>query len=258
MASHFYKSDGICVEGLREARKCSALPSPTTVLGILKSAGLIRYLEQQILEAAATTPRANNETDADWCSAVRAAAAEHSDAAKKFGGELHDWIQQFNLASLYHKTVPKLGHGMTGQCKEYVDWYDANVKQPLAVEQIVFGDGYAGRLDFVAELHDGRIACLDAKSQALRGKRLFNHYTNWALQLAAYAAAYNKTADNPTTVLISLVASSDEPVRFECYEWSGFVEEYYDLFKSVLHIWKLDNNYFPDESVDAAITKAGL
>ena len=73
-----------------------------------------------------------------------------------------------------------------------------------------------------------------------------------------YAAAYNKTADNPTTVLISLVASSDEPVRFECYEWSGFVEEYYDLFKSVLHIWKLDNNYFPDESVDAAITKAGL
>ena len=94
----------------------------------------------------------------------------------------------------------------------YVEWYDRYVAQTLGTEMVVIGDGYAGRLDHLCELKDGRIAITDTKSQDISTKKgRFNYYPEWVLQLAAYAGAINRfpgPAEGSVDALLSICISS--------------------------------------------------
>lgn len=248
MATHFYHpTTGELIDGnLRDARKVGALPSPTTVLGVLSSPGLKYYFRKQMWEATVTTPRLPNMTDDQYWDACQKWADEHGQAARDKGGDFHSLVQSFHERCMKDDELSFIA---TVQCGElwpqfnaYCEWYRKNVRRSLMVEQTVIGHGYAGRVDHVAELMDGRIACLDTKTQdTTKKKGRFTYYSNWGIQLGAYAGAINPMPE----VLLSVAVSSKEPVVVEGYVWPKPTAYYHDIFMGLLKYWQEDNEYWP-------------
>lgn len=254
MPSHFYHPQtGELIDGnLRDARKINALPSPTTVLSILGSPGLKWYFRRQMFEAAATTPRPSGQSDDDYFDACCLAADEHSKAARDKGGDFHTLVQRFHermsneplrrdlLPS--HIAAAAAAIGMEPQFNDYTEWFYKNVRRSLMVEKTVIGQGYAGRVDHVAEMMDGRIACLDCKTQdTTKKKGKFTFYDSWPVQLGAYAGAIRPQPD----CLISVAISSNLPAVVEAKVWEKPVEYYHGLFLGLLAFWNHSNNYHP-------------
>jgi len=248
--SHFYdRTTGELIDGnLRDARKVNALPSPTTVLGILGSPGLKYYFREQMWLATATTPRLPGMSDDDHFKACMKWADEHGQAARDKGGDFHSLVQRFHQhADKFRK--PGLNRlnpedPLAPQFNAYVEWYSKNIRRSLMVEQAVIGQGYAGRVDHVAEMMDGRIACLDPKTQDTSKKKgKFTFYTPWAIQLGSYSGAIKPPI--VPDVLISIAISSNLPAVVEAYEWPKPPAYYHDIFLGLLKYWCEDNNYHP-------------
>lgn len=249
MGSHYYTKDGELIDGdLRQCRKLNGLPSPTTVLNILGSPGLKFYFRKMMWEATATTPRLPGESDDDYFDRCCRWADEHGQAARDKGGDFHSLCQR------YHERCMKSREALDAeefiltsdplylQFEQYVDWYQRNIRRSLMVEQAVIGQGYAGRVDHVAEMMDGRIACLDCKTQdTTKKKGKFTYYSNWGVQLGAYAGAIKPIPN----VLISIAVSSNLPAVVETYEWPKEPAHYHGIFLGLLDYWFEDNDYWP-------------
>jgi hypothetical protein len=249
---HFYHpKTGELIDGnLREARKVSGLPSPTTVLGILSSPGLQYYFKRSMWEAARTTPRHPDWTDDQDFEECMKWMNEHGQAARDKGGDFHSLVQRFHEMQMRHgnnegiqgSEFAKLADpSLAPQFAAYTDWYFKNIYRSRMVEQAVIGHRYAGRVDHVAEMMDGRIGCLDVKTQDITKKKKFTYYSNWAVQLGAYAGACKPMPN----VLISVAVSSNLPAVVEAYEWPKNPEYYHDIFLGLLKYWCLDNDYHP-------------
>ena len=253
MGSHYYTKDGELIDGdLRLCRKLNGLPSPTTVLNILGSPGLKYYFRRQMFESAVTTPRLPNEGDDDYFDRCCRWADEHGQAARDKGGDFHTLCQKFHelrMRGLFGVRIldmyPDAARiGLEPQFKAYVEWYLNNVSRSLMVEQTVIGQGYAGRVDHVAEMMDGRIACLDVKTQdTTKKKGKFTFYSTWGVQLGAYGGAIK--LPNIPDVLISVAVSSNLPAVVEAYEWPKPPAYYHDIFLGLLKYWCEDNDYYP-------------
>lgn len=250
MGSHYYTKDGELIDGdLRLCRKLNGYPSPTTILNILGSPGLKYYFRRQMFESVATTPRLLGQSDDDYFDKCSFWAEQHGQAARDKGGDFHTMVQRFHEAQLKGRTSREFfpfptTHPLYSQFDTYIDWYFKNVRRSLMVEQAVIGQGYAGRVDHVAEMMDGRIACLDTKTQdTTKKKGKFVFYSNWGVQLGAYAGACKP----PTIpdVLISVAVSSNLPAVVEAYEWPKNPSYYHDIFLGLLNYWCLDNDYHP-------------
>jgi hypothetical protein len=243
--SHYYTKDGELIDGdLRQCRKLGGLPSPTTVLNILGSPGLKYYFRRQMWEAACTTPRHIGMSDEAHWEACQKFADEHGQAARDKGGDFHSLVQQFH----YHPDrAPAFGYdaqamGMRPQFEAYVDWYSKNVRRSLMVEQAVIGQGYAGRVDHVAEMMDGKVLCLDVKTQdTTKKKGKFTYYDQWPIQLGAYAGACKIPIDG----LMSVAVSSNLPAVVETKLWEHTIDYYHDIFIGLLKFWKHSNDYYP-------------
>ncbi len=247
--SHYYHPQTLELlpGGLREARKMGGLPSPSTVVDLIMSPGLIYYFKWQMFLATATTPRSPTWTDDEYFAACEKWSKEHGKTARTTGSNIHDVTRDFHRALLDGGTPPQPPPELMDQFGHYVDWFEANVKEVLLVEQAVAGNGYAGRLDLLARLVDDRTALIDAKSQDISKRGKFNHYTNWALQLGAYAGALPTMPD----VLISICVSSKPPVALEAYVWPRPPMYYAQLFMGLLDIFREDNQFFGREGEQA-------
>jgi len=245
MASHFYAASGECIEGLRAARKRNPLPlpSPTTVLSIIKGEGLIQYFKRQMWEAAVTTPRLPHWDDDAHYDACTKSAEEHGKAARDKGGDFHNAVQMFHAG----KMVP-IGE-QNPMMAAYADWYDRYVLKTIGTEMVCFGDGYGGRLDHLCQLKDGRVAITDTKSQDISNKGgRFNYYPEWVLQLAAYGGAINRfpgPMEGQVDALVSICVSSKPPFVVEAFYWPKPVEYYHQLFMGLLALWREINDYWP-------------
>lgn len=261
MGSHYYHpKTGELIDGdLRQARKVGALPSPTTVLGILGSPGLKWYFRRQMFEATATTPRPPGMDDEAYWEACQKHADEHGQEARDKGGDFHTLIQKFHQRSVelgaQSDILRKIAETMiletdplAPQFRAYTEWYFKNVRRSIMVEQAVIGQGYAGRVDHVAEMMNGPIGCIDAKTQDITKKKKFTYYSNWGVQLGAYAGAID--GEKPLIdVLISVAVSSQEPAIVEAYEWPKKPAYYHGIFLGLLKYWYEDNDYFPANQI---------
>jgi len=85
---------------------------------------------------------------------------------------------------------------------------------------------------------------LDCKTQdTTKKKGKFTYYSNWSIQLGAYAGACKPP--NIPHCLISIAVSSKDPVVVEAYEWPKPPAYYHDIFLGLLKYWCEDNNYHP-------------
>src|SRR6185436_19653016 len=256
--AHYYTKDGQLVDGLRAARLVLAVPSPTTILSMIKGPGLIEYFKKCMFEAAVTTPRLPHWTDNEHYEACVQWSEQHSQAAKDKGLALHKLIQEFHQ-SLVGKLpmvpmvalTPELASGYD----LYLRWYEKWVRKTIAVEQFVVGQGYAGREDHYCILNDGRSCLVDVKTQDISKRKRFNFYSNFAIQLGAYSGACPPSwPERKVDCLISIAVSSTGPAALEAKVWPRESAYYHGLFMGLLALWQEENSYWPtttDRPVEA-------
>jgi hypothetical protein len=86
---------------LTDARERGLVPSVTTITGLLAKPGLNNWLQQQVLLAALTLPRAENETEENWLQRVMSDAKSTSREAADRGTRLHGVLEEFYRGKNY-------------------------------------------------------------------------------------------------------------------------------------------------------------
>ena len=223
-SGHWYWPDGKpCYElenksqgGLRrtnasDAKKLGLLPSVTSIIRVLDKPAINIYRQKQLLKAALSISRIEEESDDDYLSRVVDEADKEKNVASSEGEEIHGFIADHLLGKEYPGHTENVDRAMASfkRWAEEVDLDPQMVEFPFADTDLGFG----GRMDCIAEVNGERYL-IDWKTQATKPGKPINFYEDTGLQLAAYAKSFvvEKT--------MSLVVSRNEDFRYEAKTWS--------------------------------------
>jgi len=161
---------------LRDAKMHNLVPSVTTILGVCDKPGLTRWLQQQVLLAALTLPRHENESEEDWLDRVIQDSRSTGRAAADRGTRMHGVLEQFYLS-----TAP-------GVWPLYVIETDRAITehfgdQTWCAEASFARDGYGGKVDLHCE--DDEHIVIDFKTKEGSLDKVTS-YPEHLMQLAAY------------------------------------------------------------------------
>jgi hypothetical protein len=206
---------------LREARKKHLLPSVTSILRILDKPAIADWKANTMLQCAFT---ANYSPDASIDEKVQATIADYEeemDRGKGIGSEIHHMIESYlqlqEVAGTYSADAWTV-------FREVQRWIDENINTETAVSEFIYANrthGYAGTVDCIAELKDGRIALIDWKTQFVkegkpqkrdpskRYKTNIKFYSEWKTQLAAYSRCSHDMIRRDFDVVMSVGISSN-------------------------------------------------
>ena len=228
---------------LRDARKENLRPSVTNVLGsVLANKQLQDWKMTQVLMAALTLPRLDNETLDDFAARAVKDAQEHVENAANFGTTLHRYIESYLVS----------GASMAdAECQPYMDrvieWMTNNVEECLYAEGTVVGNGYAGTVDFVGRIKGRGLGILDFKTRKRsKWSGKIEAYEKDCSQLAAYRDAMPEL---DIQFVANLLINSEAPETPVLHVW-GEDERIRcgKIFNHALDIWCLQRNYDPRES----------
>ena len=150
--------------------------------------------------------------------------------ATDIGTEAHDAIEHYfkegELPDL--KTVEAMSAVLS-----FLEWWESVDAEVLSMEKKIFGDGYAGRYDMVANI-DGKITLIDFKtSKAV--------YPNMGYQLAGYRKAYNDSLKKKQAP-IEEHAILRLPKEGQNFEYADFTEKYeqdLEIFMTYVRLFHL-------------------
>lgn len=224
---------------LKDARTLNLYPSVTNILGILDKPMLSAWKQEQAILAALTLPRRDSETDDEFAKrVVEDASSQVRDAADK-GVQIHAVVEEFLLTGKRMETNP-----CYHLCEPTISWLEVNVLNLHYAEKTVVGLGYAGKLDFKAEIKDLGLCIVDTKTRK-RTNGKFAVYDENGLQLSAYLEADSIThqrANNRVSLLIDSVA----PGPPHLHVWPNEDhEQSFNCFKNLFHVWTYIKNYNP-------------
>ena len=158
------------------------IPGVTTILGNgMPKPALINWAANTTAEYAVNNwDHLTDMGPADRLKVLKGARYEDRDAAAARGTEVHNLGEQ-----LMHGAEVKVPDELRGHVESYVRFLDDYEPQPILVEKAVvnYTYGYAGTLDMVVALPDGRRVLADIKTNRS------GIYGDTALQLAAYRYA---------------------------------------------------------------------
>lgn len=251
-AGHWYAPDGtprytiIGKNGkerattIRDARKEGYVPSVTTILQVLAKPGLTKWMQTQVLHASLTLPRRDGESEDAFAERVIADSEEQSRKAREAGTELHGDIEKCLLGA---------PHGSMAAIQNvFAECHKAGLllSEGRAEKSFAHPLGFGGKVDWH---NDSTVVDFKTKDKIEDGKRLA--WDEHAMQLAAYALGLGITAPRCLNVFVGV---SDG--RVSIHEWSAAeIRHGEQMFRLCLELWKLKNNWMPDESVEDSITR---
>ncbi len=203
MADRMYPTDGT---NPQTGEKVTEYPSVTTITGLLDKPFLIQAAVDVAVDYINFESNAYNGIVEEY-TALEQARTEYRrqwNAAALFGTKVHAIAERYfskmclehNPGVFYTKEHRIDGKTEYEDCKLVWDddfrhlykglyaWCEKNKIVPISQEQVVYGEGYAGRYDLVCT-KDGVVTMIDIKT----GKG--SYYEDWKPQLAAYRKAYN-------------------------------------------------------------------
>ena len=238
-SNHWYTRDGVpmyTVEAkdgsqrsttLRDARKLDLVPSVTTVLGMAAKPALIAWMQQQVLMAALTLPRAADEGEDEYIKRIIRDSKEEGRAAADKGTEIHESIQGFFEDKGYGKypketavTAAKL-HEKYGQ----QDW--------IAERAFSHELGFGGKCD-LHSLNGGGIV-VDIKTKDFSDPDSVVGYDEHMMQLAAYRVGLGV----PEAACANIFVSRSVPGLAVIYEWTEEeLQKGWAMFTHLLNFWQ--------------------
>lgn len=285
---HFYRPDGSPCHGTIEAGlKAGAHPSVTTVLSIIRKEFVEKWKIREAVGATFLIPRDEGEALKDYANRCMAYNERMQNLTTDFGTQVHQNIENFHLLHMaYQKDKANIApptaeiscedgpkDGTLPWIKHYVKWFYKNVSEVIAAESNSVSNelGYAGQIDAIVILKNGKTAILDFKTQKFKEKRPWGQkprpnpklllpdscagkeevqywppgfYETWLLQLCAYRHSLNEQTNLLVENLVSVTINSQEPAPMHSKTWAP--EDYEPAFKifiNTLHLWKWTNNY---------------
>jgi hypothetical protein len=235
MAGHWYrKSDGspmYTIVGkngkerdttLRDAREHDLVPSVTTIMRVAAAPGLDLWKQQQVLKAAVSVPRLENEPEEDWFSRIMKVSKETSAEAADRGTSMHNVIED------YFNKKP-------GDYPDYVlNTYFAIVKefgnQKWVTEKSFAADGFGGKVD----LHCEDIV-IDFKTKEVVDDKTAA-YDEQLMQLAAYSRGLNMPDALCANVYVDLAGN----VKVITHDPQD-IEKAWQMFTHLLAFYRIKN-----------------
>jgi hypothetical protein len=225
------------------ARKYGYLPSVTSICRQLDKPGLRKWRDEQVLLAALSLPRAENQTDEAWVAAILDDAEAQVEAAADRGKDWHSIIED----ALLGKTSRQLSEVENAVVKQVRDWLAQELGEgyTVVVERTVKGDGYCGTPDIVAQDRDLTKTILadiktvqDDAPQLGKGKP----HEEWLYQIAAYWRTTDAEDSNCWEVI---VGREQGAVRFHRWPADEIRKDGWQAFSLLRQLWCIRNHYNP-------------
>lgn len=234
-STHFYDLEGnpaYTIKGkngeerattLRDARKLNLVPSVTVILGEANKPGLIAWKENQVLMAALTLPRVQDETESEYIDRIKQDAKEHAKKAAERGTEIHTWIQQ----GFEGKTLKEDAFDFFKQASfELFKETEMNLSS-VVCEKSFTKDGYGGKVDLHTSEYIFDIKTKDTSLDKIQT------YDEHAMQLAAYRYGLGYLQAKCGILFVSTLAKTAKLVWIEEEKLvRGWL-----MFKSLVDYW---------------------
>ena len=246
-STHWYTRDGVpryTVIGkngkernttLRDARTENLVPSVTTVLNVAAKPALTAWLQQQVLLAALTLPKREDEGDKEYCERIIHDSKEQGRSAADAGTDIHASIQGFYEGK---PTARHVEH--VAQCAQAIDdWVGA--RKWISERSFAHEAGFGGKCDLYAPAAgDSHGYVVDIKTKEFSDPAKVDAYDDHLMQLAAYRVGLGVQNARCANVFVS----RSVPGLCVVKEWDeADLQRGWAMFMHLLSFWQLKSNH---------------
>ena len=246
-AGHWYTRDGepmYTVMGkttgkmrnttLRDAREMNLVPSVTTILNVAAKPALTNWLQEQVLLAALTLPRAENESEAVYIKRIMEDSKTQGRDAADLGTDIHAAVQGFyegrkeSRFPFHVAACDKALQHTFGQ----VDW--------ICERSFAHELGFGGKCDLYSAVGDGLVADIKTKDFDEESISKVKPYDEHMMQLAAYRVGLGV----PDARCANIFLSRTNPELVIVHQWAeDDIQRGWAMFVALLNFWQLKNNH---------------
>ena len=216
---------------LRDARAMDLVPSVTTILNIASKPALELWKQRQLLLAALTLPRNEDEAEGDYLDRIIRDSKEEGKAAADKGTEIHAAIQSF----YEDKPYDFRGH-VAATDYEITQEFGAQ----LWIPERSFSHelGYGGKVDLHCTGNDGIV--LDIKTKEFFDKDKVDAFDDHLMQLSAYRVGLGL----PNARCANVFVSRSVPGLVKIIEWTERdLQRGFRMFCHLLNFWQERNQH---------------
>ncbi len=217
---------------LADARKLNLVPSVTNIIKCAAAPGLERWKAEQLMLAALTLPRKDNETEKEWFARVAEDAKAQGKKAAERGVRIHSAIQSRLQNEPFDPAYDKHVRGACAAIENYfeLDWECCIVEDPFAHSL-----GFGGKIDFACTEPD---LIIDFKTKEFGPEDDLKTYDEHAMQLAAYRRGMEMEKARGAIVFVS----ATHPGVARVVELSqDDLAKGWVMFYALLHYWQAKN-----------------
>lgn len=243
-STHWYTRDGVpryTVTGkngkernttLRDARTESLVPSVTTVLNVAAKPALLAWMQQQVLLAALTLPKLNDETEDQYIARIIHDSKEQGRAAADAGTDIHASIQGYYEGY----STGKHNESVTACVKTINEHFGEAIW--ISERSFAHEAGFGGKCDLFCA---GTLnAVIDIKTKEFSDPAKVDAYDEHLMQLAAYRVGLGV----PKARCANVFVSRSVPGLVVVKEWSlEDLDRGFDMFMHLLSFWQLKNKH---------------
>jgi hypothetical protein len=211
-----------------DARKLGLVPSVTTILGVAAKPGLNTWLQQQVLYAALTLPRMEDEPEEDWLIRVMSDAKSTGRNAADRGTRMHGVLECF-----YRSTEPSIW-------PIYVIETDNAVRSHFGEQNWIAETsaasklGYGGKVDLWSKDSEGIVIDFKTKEGTLDKVAAYHEHE---MQLAAYRHLLGV----PNARCANVFLNDRGDVKIIEHDQEDLADAY-ECFKCLLKFYQLKNH----------------
>jgi hypothetical protein len=228
---------------LRDARKVLAVPSVTTVLGVIAKPQLEAWKVRQGILAALTLPKRDDEPEPEYLSRINLDSQEQAKAAAQEGNRIHDACE----CAMKGLPFPDAYRAHVAAVRIRLDELFPGVTDWIAEKSFAHDDGYGGKVD----LHSpstGIVVDYKGKDGDFSDGKKLAYDQHW--QLGGYRRGLSLPRGN---VAANLFVSRTHPGKVAHHVWTAKdVDDGEDVFLAALSLWKRLRNYDPAQLRAAA------
>lgn len=217
---------------LADARKMSLVPSVTTIIKSAASPGLEAWKLNQMLLAALTLPRIENEPEEEFVQRIVKDSKEHAKMAAERGSAVHSAIESM-YSGVMHSEYAEHQAG----CYRAIELeYGITEFQPE--KAFAHELGFGGKVDLFSR--EGSGVVLDVKSKEFSDPTKVQGFDEHMMQLAAY----RRGLDLPDARCANVFVSVTVPGLVVVKEWSQEdLARGWAMFYSLLKYWQAKNQH---------------
>lgn len=219
---------------LRDARELDLVPSVTTILNVAAKPALTNWLQEQVLLAALTLPREENESEAVYIKRIMEDSKAQGRDAADLGTDIHAAIQGF-FEGKKESRFPFHVAACTKALEHTFGKVDWICEKSFAHEM-----GFGGKCDLYSPIRDGIVVDIKTKDFDEESMSKVKPYDEHMMQLAAYRVGFGL----PDATCANVFVSRTNPDLVIVHQWAeDDIQRGWMMFCALLNFWQLKNNH---------------